>query len=209
MYKVYKHTSPSNKVYIGITMQEPEKRWANGRGYNDNIYFSRAIKKYGWNNIKHEIIAICPEKEKAELLEIFFINLYKSNNRHYGYNIENGGNHKGKTSDETRKKLSISHKGQHSSPKTEFKKGQKVIITEEMKKKISSANKGKHACVRTEFKKGHKPLNVKRIICIETNIVYESAKEASIKNNINYGHISSVCKGKRKSAGKLHWKYYE
>lgn len=27
MYSVYKHTSPSGKVYIGITKQKPVKRW--------------------------------------------------------------------------------------------------------------------------------------------------------------------------------------
>lgn len=26
-YYVYKHTSPSGKCYIGITCQNPEKRW--------------------------------------------------------------------------------------------------------------------------------------------------------------------------------------
>lgn len=40
MYKVYKHTTPSKKVYIGITNQKPERRWGkNGRGYKDNDYF--------------------------------------------------------------------------------------------------------------------------------------------------------------------------
>lgn len=29
-YSVYKHTFPNGKVYIGMTGQEPEKRWANG-----------------------------------------------------------------------------------------------------------------------------------------------------------------------------------
>lgn len=44
-YKVYKHTTPSNKVYIGITSQTISKRWQNGRGYITNEYFYRAIKK--------------------------------------------------------------------------------------------------------------------------------------------------------------------
>lgn len=30
MYTVYKHTTPSGKVYIGITGQKPERRWQNG-----------------------------------------------------------------------------------------------------------------------------------------------------------------------------------
>ena len=66
-YTVYKHTSPSGKVYIGITGIEPEKRWRKGWGYNHNTYFINAVKKYGWDNIKHEIIDTNLTKEEAEL----------------------------------------------------------------------------------------------------------------------------------------------
>ena len=56
-YIVYKHTSPSGKVYIGITGRTVKERWGkNGNGYKYCPYFYRAIKKYGWDNIKHEIL---------------------------------------------------------------------------------------------------------------------------------------------------------
>ena len=45
MYVVYMHKTPSNKVYIGITSQKPEKRWNEGLSYNK--YFTNAIIKYG------------------------------------------------------------------------------------------------------------------------------------------------------------------
>ena len=32
-YIVYRHTSPSGKVYIGITSYKAEIRWNNGKGY--------------------------------------------------------------------------------------------------------------------------------------------------------------------------------
>ena len=34
-YTVYKHTSPSGKVYIGITCRKPKYRWNNGKGYKE------------------------------------------------------------------------------------------------------------------------------------------------------------------------------
>lgn len=34
-YTVYKHTSPSGKVYIGITCRKPEYRWNHGKGYKE------------------------------------------------------------------------------------------------------------------------------------------------------------------------------
>jgi len=57
--------------------------------------------------------------------------------------------------------MSLVHKGQHSSPKTEFKKGQTpknkgISPSEESRKKMSIANKGKHHSPNTEFKKGFK-----------------------------------------------------
>lgn len=46
-YCVYLHTSPTNKYYVGITKQNPLKRWANGRGYCKNKHFYNAILKCG------------------------------------------------------------------------------------------------------------------------------------------------------------------
>ena len=65
-YTLYKHTTPSNKVYIGITSMKVKKRWCGGRGYRHNPHFYKAILKYGWGNIKHEILLTGLTKEKAE-----------------------------------------------------------------------------------------------------------------------------------------------
>lgn len=91
-YTVYKHISPSGKVYIGITSKEPHKRWLNGRGYKNNIYFYRAIQKYGWDNFTHEILFENLSKDEACQKEIELIAEYKSNNQEFGYNISIGGN---------------------------------------------------------------------------------------------------------------------
>ena len=55
---VYVHTNMINgKKYVGITSQNPKHRWqADGSGYKTQLYFWRAIQKYGWNNFKHEIL---------------------------------------------------------------------------------------------------------------------------------------------------------
>ena len=208
-YNVYIHIFPNSKVYIGITSQKPKRRWNNGQGYKNNQYMTNAIIKYGWDNVIHKILYTNLKKEEAEEIEIKLIKEYKADNKRYGYNIEYGGCHNGKTSEITRKRISEANKGKHNSPKTEFKKGHITIITEEIKQKISEKNKGKHASVRTEFKKGHKPLNVRKVLCIESDVVYDTIKKASEDTNVMACHISQVCNGKRKSAGKLHWKFIE
>ena len=161
-YIVYKHTSPSNKIYIGITMQGAKRRWRNGKGYSGNIYFTRAIEKYGWDNFQHEILYENLQKRQAEVLEISLIFHYKSNNPKYGYNQTCGGEvHLGHhPNEEIRRKLSESHKGEKSywygkNPwdyKTEEQKeqtkrklseaGKGRVCSEETKGKISKANKG-------------------------------------------------------------------
>jgi len=108
-YTVYKHTSPNGKVYIGITRLNPIKRWQNGRGYRRNEYFMNAIIKYGWDNIKHEILFTNLTEKEAWQKEKELISLYQSNNRKYGYNIENGGNTIGKHSEYTKNKIKEKH----------------------------------------------------------------------------------------------------
>ena len=108
---VYMHTTPNKKRYIGITQQEAEVRWKKGKGY-DTQYFSKAIKKYGWDNIKHEILFENLTKEEAEKKEVELIDFYNSNDKRYGYNIENGGSHN-VCSEETKRKMSEAQKALH------------------------------------------------------------------------------------------------
>jgi hypothetical protein len=49
MYTVYQHKNKiNNKVYIGITSQNPQIRWGSqGCNYKSSPYFYNAIQKYG------------------------------------------------------------------------------------------------------------------------------------------------------------------
>lgn len=87
---VYKHISPSGKVYVGITSQSNVKRrWFRGSGYVGCPVFIRAILKYGWDNIKHEILFTNLTEERAKNLEKDLIRHYK--NLGISYNITDGG----------------------------------------------------------------------------------------------------------------------
>ena len=118
---VYMHTSPSGKVYIGITSRDPEKRWENGKGYlrkNKNGEYTqpaiaRAIIKYGWENFKHEILYKNLTKEEAEFQEQHLVKTYNSNQYEYGYNIKEGGGATGRFSNESRKRMSENRMGEN------------------------------------------------------------------------------------------------
>ena len=91
IYCIYRHISPNNKSYIGMTKQDPERRWQNGEGYNTQRLFYNAIKKYGWDNFSHEILEENLTHDEACVREQYYINYYKSNQEEYGYNITSGG----------------------------------------------------------------------------------------------------------------------
>ena len=190
-YYVYKHTFPNNKVYIGITRQEPEKRWKNGLGYNAHQpIMKRAIKKYGWQNIKHEILFENLTKEQACKKEIELITLYDSTNKQKGYNVSQGG--EGtigvKPTIESKEKNRIAHLGKKASLET--------------RKKISEAQKGKHI----NGKLSKPVLQIKK----DTNEIiteFPSTIEVQRQLGISQSHISDCCKGKRKTCGGFKWQY--
>ena len=50
---------------------------------------------------------------------------------------------------------------------------------------------------------------VRKIICIETNVVYDSAAQAERETGIFAVNILKACKNERKTAGKYHWEFYK
>ena len=88
-YTVYRHISPSGRVYVGITKLPLSFRWNQGKGYKRCKLFYRAIQKYGWNNLQHCVVCSGLTKTEACLLEQHLICYYKSKN--LSYNITDGG----------------------------------------------------------------------------------------------------------------------
>lgn len=90
-YSVYVHIFPNGKKYFGITSNKPKKRWNYGVGYRDQPVIYHAIKKYGWNNIKHIILYENLTKGQACEKEKKLIKKFNTTNRKNGYNVSFGG----------------------------------------------------------------------------------------------------------------------
>lgn len=88
MYIIYIHHIPDNKVYIGCTTASIEHRIK--LGYS-NTEFQRIVDKYGWSEIKSEILAQTDNKEEAKKLEQYYIELYNALNPEFGYNRKGSG----------------------------------------------------------------------------------------------------------------------
>lgn len=114
-FTVYIHIFPNNKRYVGITGQALSARWrVNGNGYKPQRFMYKAIKKYGWENIKHVIVAEKLSASEAGELEKKLIARYNTTDPDYGYNQSTGGENSPigvKRSEETRERLRQSHLG--------------------------------------------------------------------------------------------------
>lgn len=114
-YCVYVHINKINgKKYVGQTVKgnKPWRRWDNGNGYVNCKYFYHAIKKYGWDNFEHEVIANNLTAEEADNFERLLIVKLDTMNPDKGYNLEPGGTKNKTLSENTRKKISESHMGE-------------------------------------------------------------------------------------------------
>lgn len=182
---LYYHLSPSGKYYIGQTFRKSvELRWRDGlSSYQHNKYLIAAIKKYGWENFKHEVIFKLESDDKEYIqdrlnqLEIEYIEKFNSLVPN-GYNIHTGGRNlcERMHSPECRAKISKALKGRDRGP--------------EFGKKISEALKG------NQNAKGH--------------VLTEESKEKARKTRKNNGtdkwtdkHHETV--RKKQEAGELHW----
>lgn len=231
MYSVYLHTFPNGKRYVGVTSWKPKLRWgSNGCNYK-NPYMRNAIKKYGWNNIKHEILAENLTVDQASEMEIDLIKKYNSTDREYGYNISPGGVDCKICSAETKEKLRKANLGKTMSEEAkrkigEFSKGRHP--TDEMRKHMSEAQKksfanGNNAMHSPESRakaaaklKGRKlPDYVTQkaseakyhpVKNMQTGIIYPSIKAACEDTGLNQTTIIRHCKGILKSKK---WQYIE
>lgn len=107
------------------------------RKTHTNEYLIRAWEKYGEVNFSFDVICEC-SKEELDAKEKYYIRLYNTINRDYGYNLEEGGRHGTHKSVETLQKMSVA--------------GTKRTWSDEMKKHFSDIKKGKHHSEETKQK---------------------------------------------------------
>ncbi len=185
---VYKVTNIQNhKIYIGYTKNLDYRKLNHIRDskYGSQLYFHRAIRKYGSQNFKWEILGYCETNNEANEIEKICIEFFKSNDKRYGYNMTSGGDgsdgFKGRVhSSETKLKISkansgkirtIDHKLNYSLSHIGLKHSNETKLKLSLKfKGRKSPSKG---IKRGQFSEDHK----KKLSIAKSG-----------KNNINYRH---------------------
>lgn len=152
---IYKATNIVNgKCYIGQTVEPILKNRINGHYYDmnrDNCYFHNALKKYGKDNFKWDVICECETKPMLDVMETFKIMVCGSYRSQNGYNCTWGGEGQSfgfRHTNETKKKISDKNRGRCGQVVTDETK-QKLreinlgkVLSEETRKKISVAKLG-------------------------------------------------------------------
>jgi hypothetical protein len=199
------------------------------------------VKKYGKHNFKKEILEVCNSIEELNKAEEKWIDDTNAVKDSMSYNLRKGGcrfpekhgsdNHNfGKYPmamvEKTKKPVVCLNDGRVFDTLTEASRYYNIHISKISLicklKRISSKGfvfryLGQEDLKRNRkiggFKKGAKPVNIKKVICIENNIVFDSITEAvnycqSLNTKTNRQSIRNVCDGKYKTAAGMKWGWY-
>lgn len=206
---IYKATNIQNgKIYIGQTTKTLEERKKTHKRDSERLdtYFYRAIRKYGWDSFKWEILQDnISSKEELDILEQYYIKLYNCfDNPAVGYNTQSGG-HSFKVTQEECKKRSERMMGEknpmYGKPGTWLNKK----FSEEHKKHISEALQEKPRPATS----GEKNPSAKKVINLTTGEVFNYMELACKKYNISHNSLTNHLMGKTKTCCGCHWSYYE
>jgi group I intron endonuclease len=229
------YNKKNNKIYIGYTQNTLFKRISSHYySSNNNIYnnfFHSSLFKYGKDNFNWYILYQSKNIIDLKTQETFFINLFNSNNKKYGYNLSTGGespklnnSSRMKISKKTKKRNLTGERNPFFGKKhsTETKKhlskirigvlvgnknpffGKKHSLV--MRKKLSKIRKDlcKNEKVILNLRNAQKS---KPILCINNGIEYRSINEAARQLSIHKSGIKDQLHKRLKTYKGLKFKF--
>ncbi len=195
---LYRATNLINgKIYIGITSKGMRKRakvHRDAAGQGRGALIGAAIRKYGKENLKFDVLVVCPTWDYAKEMERAAIAAFKPE-----YNLTAGGD--GclgyRHTEASKKRLSEAHKG---------KKKPYRPRSDLTKKKISDAKyrywaKTPHSRKERVLKNG--PKRGLQILDRDTGIIYESVLHAARSNGLIREKIRTALRGSGPFAGRF------
>lgn len=214
----------NGRIYIGSAVDMPKRHYQHwhklNRNKHHNAYLQADWNKSGSDAFEFYCLEIVENPINLLDREQVWLDQYHDF-QNLCYNIRKlaSSNLGIKYSEESKRKLSESHKGKSS-------RGKGYSLSEETKKKLRAANLGKTISTETKAKiaSAHhgKPKSVssiqKRTLKVQKAVKqftlagvfmakFQSATIASKETNVERTGIVQCCRGGRKSAGKFFWTY--
>lgn len=220
----------NNKKYVGQSV-DIYKRWSRHRNElignrHGNEHLQYAWNKYGIDNFEFFIIQECSADE-LDVLERYYIEMFDTTDKRFGYNKDTGGHYLKTLSDETKRKISEAHKNKPLSDEHKEKirlAGKGRVFSVESRQKISEKLTGikrsEEYCVKKsesmtgvnnpnygisrsdETKSKIAKGNSKPIYCVELDVIFENGKQAEEATGVNRTNIAACRNGKREYAGR-------
>lgn len=202
MIGIYKITSPTNRVYIGQSVDiEDRKRLYTGHHAKNQTKLYNSFLKYGFINHIFEIIEEC-EIDDLNIRERYWQDFYDVIKNGLNCRLTKTTDKSGKLSKETCNKIGLGHKGK--------------IVSEETRLKISIAGKGRFCSEKTKLKRNIKLKGLVRteetrklmsqnnsqrrsVICTESGQIWTSIKDCAKELNLNAKSLNNRLTGFRKN----------
>lgn len=195
---IYKITNIiNNKIYIGssnnIYKRKREHFSSLKNGTHCNIHLQRAYNIHGKSNFKFEVVEVCEEKDLLKIEQIYLDKYFDKGINCYNENP-------------------IACKPPSQQGKIPWNKGKHGIYSKETLQKISNSKKG----MKYPEEARQKLINIarskifdtsKKVLCVETNTIFKSIKEAERITGVCRSNIPKCCNGTRKTAGGYHWEW--
>lgn len=190
-YVLYEHRNKINgKRYIGITNNTTKRWYGKGKHYSGCPYFFAAIQKYGWENFSHIVLIYDLTLEQASELEKHFIDVYRTCEKAYGYNLAEGGTN------------APTMLGKHHSEETKRKMRESALGRE-----ISDEQRRSHAEWMSKNFVGTRNPKSRAVRCLNTGEVFESQNIAAKAKGVLQSKIWKCCNGEAKQTHGLRWEY--
>lgn len=219
MIGIYKITSPSNKIYIGQSI-DIKTRWYKHRVSKSKTFLYNSFKKYGAGNHVFEVIEECDINLLNER-ERYWQDYYDVLNNGLNLKLTRTNDKSGYLSSDTKIKISkrkrtieeiekskISRTGlkRTEEQRQRIKNGRNYSPMKDcIKAKISEANKGKNPSIEARLKMSiaKTKRSIKTILDTNTGIFYFGCKEASIAFGYSESHINRMLLGTRNNKTNL------
>lgn len=215
-YTLYSLTcTVNNKVYIGVCRWYAQRSCKHIKDLKDgihaNCYLQADFDLYGFGKFVFDVIQTYKNKSEATLIEKYYTDVIFNLNKEYCYNILSGGSNIQEQITK-RQSIKIHNNSEYRDKISEIRRNNQTgkKQSDETKEKIRKSRLGKKLSEETKQKmlikrSGGNSCRAKKVVDIETGIIYDCLKDATKKLGLVYDTIRNRMNGYNNQKTNLKW----